>query len=423
MARKIKTTAILAVGNEVLCGDVINTNAAYIAREMEMLGAACVYQSVIPDDEDIIVSETRRLAEMADLVITIGGLGPTRDDITKKAVAEALGLGLVYDEDTLKAIEEYFGPRGIAVSENNLTQCWQPEGAKVMKNSCGTAPGSFIECPDTVAAMFPGPPDELVPMFENEFKSMIAPFLEKTYIEKTFLVCGLPESILEQTLRDSFTEDEGVTVNTYIDDGAVRLRLTVSDSDRTEADVKADRAEEALREIFGKRFIEGGSASFAEHVGTMLIDSGLTLSTAESLTGGMLGSVLTSVSGISSVFYGGGITYVNGIKEKLVGVSSGTLERYGAVSEQCAKEMAAGAAEYFGTDIALSTTGVAGPSTSEGKSVGTVYIGIFFKGETEVLANNYMGTREKIRRKTVTDALNLLRRYLERYCNEGRNVI
>lgn len=423
MERKIKKTAVLAVGNEVLCGDVINTNAAYIAREMEMMGAACVYQSVIPDDEDLIVSEMKRLCAMADLVITIGGLGPTRDDITKKAVAEALGRDLVYDEDTREAIEEYFRLRGIAVSGNNASQCWQPEGAQVMKNSCGTAPGSFIDCGGVIAAMFPGPPDELIPMFENEFRPMILPFLEKDYLERTFLVCGLPESSLEQTLRDSFTEEDGVTVNTYIDDGAVRLRLTVSDADRTSSLRKADRAEDALRKLFGKRFIEGGSAGFTEHVGMMLISSGLTLSTAESLTGGMLASSLVSVSGISSVYYGGGVTYTNGIKEKLVGVSRETLDSYGAVSAECAREMASGAARYFGTDIALSTTGVAGPSASEGKSVGTVFIAIYFRGETEVLANNYMGTREKIRKKTVTDALNLLRRYLERYCSEEKKDI
>ena len=180
MTAPIRTSAVLAVGNEVLCGDVINTNAAYIASRLERLGVRCVCHSVIPDEADTVVSEVKRLSEAADLVVTIGGLGPTQDDITKNAVAQARGRELRYDPATHDAIERFFSSRGQSVSINNERQCWQIEGSVLIENDNGTAPGSFIQTPDVTVAMFPGPPDELIPMFEDHFIPLITSRVEKT---------------------------------------------------------------------------------------------------------------------------------------------------------------------------------------------------------------------------------------------------
>lgn len=409
----IRTSAVLAIGNEVLCGDVVNTNAAYIAGRLSRLGIECVAHSVIPDDMEMIVSETERLGKTADLIVTIGGLGPTQDDITKNAVARALGRELKYDPSTHEAVECFFSARGLEASANNERQCWQIEGSVLIPNDNGTAPGSLTETDDVTVAMFPGPPDELIPMFEDHFEPMIASRTERTTAEKVFIVYGLPESSLEEAIRENVTLSDNETLNTYIDDGAVRLVLTVTGKSPAVCERQCAATSQALRRLFGEHLAEGREDELLEHIGKLLKDRNITLATAESLTGGLLAGEITKISGISSVFRGGAVTYVNEIKHMLLDVPDDILETYGAVSAQCAEKMARGAAKRFGTKAALSTTGVAGPSMSEGKKVGTVFIGIYFEGKTEVLANNYIGSREKIRRKTVMDALNLLRRYLE----------
>ena len=413
MKRPIRTSAVLAIGNEVLCGDVVNTNAAYAASRLSRMGVECVAQSVIPDEEDTITEEIGRLRGKADLIITIGGLGPTQDDITKEAVAKALGRKLVYDEATHRAIEGFFTSRGLETSINNERQCWQMEGSSIIPNDNGTAPGSLTQAEDVLVAMFPGPPDELIPMFEGHFEAMIADLTEKSSAEKVFIVYGLPESSLEESIRENIKLRANQSLNTYIDDGAVRLVLSVSGKDPQECEKECAEIASGLKALFGEHLAEGSEERLLERVGDLLKEKAVSLATAESLTGGLLAGEITKIPGISSVFRGGAVTYVNEIKHLMVGVPEDILEKHGAVSPECAEMMARGAAERFGCQAALSTTGVAGPSPSEGKKVGEVYIGIYFKGKTEVLANNYMGTREKIRRKSVMDALNLLRRYLE----------
>ena len=413
MIRTINTCAVMAIGNEVLCGDVINTNAAYAASRLARMGVECVCHSVIPDDMETIIAETRRLRDISDLIVTIGGLGPTQDDITKNAVAEALGRQLKYDRATHEAIEAFFSSRGQSVSINNEKQCWQMEGSVLIPNDNGTAPGSLTETEDVIVAMFPGPPDELIPMFEDHFEPMIASRVKRTTEERIFIVYGLAESAIEAQIRDNIPLSENESLNTYIDDGAVRLVLTVTGKETGSCRRRADAVSLKLAELFGEHLAEGSEGLLLERIAKLLVSRGITLATAESLTGGLLAGEITKIPGISAVFRGGAVTYVNDIKRLLVDVSQETLDSFGAVSPQCAAEMAEGAAKRFGARAALSTTGVAGPSMSEGKKVGSVYIGIYFEGKTEVIGNNYIGTREKIRRKTVMDALNLLRRYLE----------
>ena len=410
MDRAINSCAIVAVGAEVLCGDVINTNAAYAAGRLERLGAPCIRQSVIPDDEETVTREIRSLLGKCGLIVTIGGLGPTKDDLTKKAVASAVGREMVYDPSVMASIERFFGERGLRPSENNDAQCWTIEGARIIPNDNGTAPGELIDTGDTLIAMFPGPPDELIPMFEGHFEEMLKDRFSAPPFKKAYTVFGRPEAAIENSIRKAGFLKDGEELNSYIDDGAVRLVLTLPEKN-AEAE---SRVTQSLLSLFGDDLSEGRLGDIVEETGRILIRKGLSISTAESLTGGLLAGELTKISGISAVLRGGAVTYVNEVKQGLLGVSPETLERFGAVSAECACEMARGAAERFGTDVALSTTGVAGPSESEGKKVGTVFIGIYFKGEVCAFAHNYIGTREKIRRKTVMSAVSLLRRYLER---------
>lgn len=416
MELTIKTAAIIAVGDEVLCGDVINTNAAYLAKELDNLGIKCVHMSVIPDEWDDISHEIEFCSKKADFVVTVGGLGPTNDDITKQAVASALGLEMYFDEHEYEIMHELFMKRGFSETENNKRQCYLPIGSSAIPNKNGTAPGVYLEYNKKIYAMLPGPPYELIPMFEDYLKDKILSYSKRVFSEKYYMLSGMGESMVEQKIRDNIVCEEGYTLNTYVDDGCIRLKATATTQNSDDAQRLIEMKDKEVKELFGELIFSEEKESLAECVGRLLLEKDVTIATAESCTGGLLAGKLTGLAGISKVFIGGGVTYANEAKMKMLGVKKQTLEKYGAVSKQTAEEMARGIAQYYNTDIGIGITGIAGPGgASSEKPVGLVYIGICFKGECEVIKNIHNGNRERVRARSVSEALNLIRRYLQNY--------
>lgn len=409
------TVELLSVGTELLLGNIVNTNAAYLAERCASLGLSCYYQSVVGDNEERLESAIRLAMSRADIIILGGGLGPTKDDLTKEVTARVFGRELYEDAHTKERIAGYFRQMKTAqVTENNWKQALVPEGAIVVDNHNGTAPGLIIEGEKNTAILLPGPPNELKPMFEEA----IAPYLNKLEPEeihsKMIKLCGIGESKAETVISDLMEEQENPTIAPYAKTGEVHLRVTAKAENKTEAEkLIAPVLEELYRRFGSLIYTEEEEINLEDAVVELLKEKEITLTTAESCTGGKLAGRIMNVAGVSDVYHEGYITYSNAAKEKLLGVKHGTLESCGAVSPQTAEEMAAGAAKAAGADAALSVTGIAGPDGgTEEKPVGLVYIGCYLKGNTRVEEFRFTGNREKNRDYAVVRALTLLREEL-----------
>ena len=412
----IKSAEILCVGTELLLGEVINTNAAYIAGRLADLGISVYHQSVVGDNPVRLRCELRASLGRCDLVIMTGGLGPTCDDLTKETVAEVFGRRLVTDERALADIKSYFERTGRTMAESNSKQALLPEGSIPLYNQWGTAPGMVIEgegeFSDKSAILLPGPPREM----RNMFEACVVPYLknrtESAIVSKNIHLIGIGESAAEAMLRELIDESKNPTLAPYAKDGEVRFRVTASAKTAEEAERMCDDLAERVRGSEVAPFVYGIDVGSVEGaVVKSLLEDGETLATAESCTGGLIAKRITDLSGVSAVYLGGAVTYANEVKEKMVGVRHETLLAHGAVSEETAREMAEGIRLALGADYGISTTGIAGPTggTSE-KPVGTVYIAVASKNETRVKRLNLspMRDREYIRTTAATNALALL---------------
>lgn len=416
------TVELISVGTELLLGNIINTNAAYLAEHCAILGLSCYHQSVVGDNEERLEEELRRALSRSDVVILSGGLGPTKDDLTKEVTARVFGWELKEDAHTRARIQEYFerNPKR-KITENNWKQALVPEGATVVDNHNGTAPGLILEESGKTAVLLPGPPNELKPMFERD----IAPYLNKREPEgiysRMIKICGMGESQVEAQITD-LMERENPTLAPYAKTGEVHLRVTAKAGDEEQAETLIRPVEEELYRRFGDLiYTDREEVTLEAAVVRLLEERHLTLTTAESCTGGLLAGRIVNVPGASNVYQEGHITYSNEAKEKLLRVKHETLETYGAVSPQTAAEMAAGAAEAAGADAALSVTGIAGPDGgSKEKPVGLVYIGCQVKGRTRVEEYHFAGNREKNREFSVVNALTLLREELMKAAEQER---
>ncbi len=412
---------IIAVGTEILLGDITNTNAKYLAEELASLGIGVYYQSVVGDNRDRLLKAFQDGFNRADIVITTGGLGPTDDDITKETGAEYFGKKLVLHEESLERINKYFSGR--KMSGTNVKQAYVPEGCAVLKNDNGTAPGIIIEENGKILVMLPGPPVEMKPMFCESVKPYLKGREGHTIISRTIRLTGIGESSAAEIVRDMMAEGVNPTVAPYAKEDGVFLRITARGDDEKQC---VELIEPAAKEIYNRlgEYIYGeNDTTLAQAVAASLVEKNISVATAESLTGGMLAAKLVDVEGISRIFKEGFITYSNESKIKTLGVGSETLEKYGAVSQQTAAEMAKGAALTAGTEMGLSTTGIAGgsvvtnPSRGESdisynKPVGRVYIGIYFKGKTYTKELNIKGDRLKVRTRTVAYMLDFVRRLI-----------
>ena len=404
---------ILAVGTEILLGDIVNTNAQYLARELADLGIGVYYQTVVGDNPDRLRDTIYKAFSRADLIITTGGLGPTEDDLTKETGAKYFDKELILDEKALNDIKDFFEKTGKKMTENNVKQAYVPKGSTVLYNENGTAPGIIIEENGKILIMLPGPPKETIPMFENQVKPFLKSKQEYTLVSRVLRVAGVGESKMETLVKDIIENSENPTVAPYAKDNEAILRITAKAHNEYEAMELIKPVADEIYNRLGDAIYGEGDTNLESVVAELLINKKMTISTSESCTGGLLAGTLIEYPGISSVFMDGVVSYSNESKMYRLGVKEETLEKYGAVSHETAAEMAKGIAETAGTNIGISTTGIAGPGGgSPEKPVGLVYVGICINGNVKTKEMHFAGTREKIRGRAVYGALNWLRKEL-----------
>ena len=410
----IKSGEIICVGTELLLGEVVNTNATYISKKLAEFGVSVYHHAVVGDNPERLAETLSMALSRSDLVIMSGGLGPTFDDLTKETVAAHFGLGMHTDKAALENIEKFFASRGnglCTMTKNNLKQAEIPDGAVALANENGTAPGILLEKDGKTVIMLPGPPRELCPLMDGAVSNYLRKNTESLLVSHNLHIIGMGESAVEETLRDLMTSSENPTIAPYAGDGEMRLRITAKASSEEEGEALCAEMTEKVKATPVGKYIYGIDVGSTERaVVSALTQNRLTISTAESCTGGLIAKRITDVSGASAVFMGSCVTYANEAKVKLVGVKEETLKAYGAVSEQTAAEMAKGVREALGTDIGISTTGIAGPGggTPE-KPVGTIYVGISSRlGESVTrLRLSPMRSRDYLRTCTVGNALSL----------------
>ena len=368
---------IIAVGEEVLTGDIVNTNGQAIAAGLCDAGIRVIRQTVVGDDDAAIRTALREAVERAEIVVTIGGLGPTYDDITKEAAAEAMGAALRRDPAVEADIRAYFAAVGRIPTENNWKQADLPEGGEVLPNSNGTAPGVWLERDGRVLIQLPGPPRECLPMFRDYALPRLARRTGQVRLTRTVRLYGIPEATAEDRLHEQMLAAENPTIAPYVSDGEVQIRLRAVAGSTGEAEALIRPRLEEIQAIFGENAYSTDGRDLAETLVALLREKGLRVTTAESCTGGLAAAAITAVPGASEVFDGGLCTYAEVQKVALLGVSPKTLAEHTAVSEACAVEMARGARERMDADIAVSVTGYAGPDGgADGTPVGTVCFGI-----------------------------------------------
>ena len=411
------TVELISVGTEILLGNIVNSNAAYLSEKLALLGLSCYHQSVVGDNEERMEAAIRLAVSRSDIVILGGGLGPTKDDLTKEVTARVFGKELYEDAHSKERIQSYFDRMGkkVLITENNWKQAMVPEGAIVIDNDNGTAPGLIIEGENgKIAILMPGPPNEMKPMFENS----VYPYLNRLQPEgiysKMVKLCGMGESQAETLVLDILENQTNPTLAPYAKTGEVHFRITAKASDEEKAEELMKPMLDELYKRFGKLiYTTDENVTLEESIVAVLKEKGMTLTTAESCSGGLLAGRIMNVSGASAVYNEGYITYANASKEKILGVKHETLETFGAVSKETAYEMAVGAAKAAGADAALSVTGIAGPGggTVE-KPVGLVYVGCYVNGKVRVEEFRFTGNRSKNRDYAVVRALTLLREEL-----------
>ena len=402
---------IISIGTELLLGEIINTNAQYIAKELASLGIDVYHQSVVGDNVGRLYEAYRVAFQRADLIITTGGLGPTKDDMTKEIAAKFLNRKLVPHNESLKIIEEFFSKRNLPVNDGNRKQGYFPEGAIILPNPNGTAPACIVEHNDKKLILLPGPPREMVPLFETEVIPYLKKYQDKVFVFKVLNISGIGEGHMEEIIMDIVDNQTNPTVAPYAKTQGLTLRIAASGFTYEEAEKLIVPVEKQIRDRLGDNVYGEGDTTLEAVVAELLIENKLTIATAESCTGGLLSGRLINYPGISSVFMEGVVTYSNQSKIRLLDVKPETLEKYGAVSQEVAKEMAEGIYKSAGTSIGISVTGIAGPAgETETSPVGLTYIGICMNGTTKVKKLNLSGDRNRIRNMITTSALDLLRR-------------
>ena len=404
---------LISVGTELLLGNIVNTNTQFLAEKCALLGLSMYHQVTVGDNRERLTQVIRTALYRSDIVILTGGLGPTEDDLTKEVCAEVIGFSLAEDPHTRQMIESYFKNNIYKeIPDNNWKQAIVPQGAIVLDNHNGTAQGLILEKDNKTAILLPGPPNELIPLFNEQ----VYPYLEKLRPEvirsQMVKVCGIGESQVEDKLLDLIDSQTNPTIATYAKTGEVHLRITASAATTEEADSMIKPVVKEIKKRLGDAvYSTKENESLEMAVVRLLKKNGLTVTTAESCTGGMLAARLVNVPGVSDVYREGYITYSNKAKRRLLDVNKSTLKKYGAVSEQTAREMAIGGVFANGADVCVATTGIAGPDGgTEEKPVGLVYISCYLKDKVTVERFQFKGNREKIREQTVVKALDLLRR-------------
>ncbi len=405
---------LISVGTEILLGNIVNTNASYLAEKCAGLGISNFYQVSVGDNTERMTSTLQTALNRSDIVIITGGLGPTKAELTKEVAANLCGMRLVMDERTKDRIIHFFQERHIDhMPDNNLKQALVPEGAMVIDNHNGTAPGFILMNKEGKRIiLLPGPPNEAIPMFESDIIPYLKGLQNGTIYSQMVKMIGISESKAETMISDLIDNQTNPTIAPYAKNGEVHLRVTAFADNDIHGKELTDPLVLELKERFGNHIYTTKESENLEDVVVNLLSSRkLTLATAESCTGGLIAGRIVNVSGASDVFNEGVITYSNEAKEKYLHVSGDTLKRYGAVSYETAKEMAEGARINLHSDASLAVTGIAGPlGGTDEKPVGLVYISCALQNHVIVKEYHFNGSRQKIRENTVISALDLLRR-------------
>lgn len=395
---------IIAVGSELLLGQIINTNARFLSRQLAMLGINVFYHTAVGDNPNRLKSAIEIAEKRANLLIFTGGLGPTKDDLTKETIAKHLNCQLKMDEPAMETIELFFKRTNRKMTENNKKQALVLEGSQVLPNENGMAPGMLLEKDERIYMLLPGPPHEMEPMFLTYGLKAIRTKLQgdEVIVSRVLRFFGIGEAQLETEIEDLIDKQTNPTIAPLASNGEVTLRLTAKHKDNSVAIELIDKIEKEILSRVNDYFYGYDNTSLMDELTSLLKATSLTISCAESLTGGMFQERLTAIPGASSVLKGGVVCYTNEIKKNVLHVKQQTIEGKGVISPECAEELARNVSELMNTDIGISFTGVAGPDEAEGQPVGTVYIGIFTKGKpVQVEKIRLGGSRDSIRERSV----------------------
>ena len=405
---------IVAVGTELLMGQIANSDAQFLSRRLASLGISVYYHTTVGDNPQRMRDTLALALSRRDIVITTGGLGPTQDDITKEIAAELLGLEMVFDEGSWDAIRQRFVKIYRPCTENNRRQAMFAKGSEILPNLCGTAPGCWVEKNQKIVVQLPGPPGEMSDMFDRQVFPRLVKMTGGCIASRFVRIYGMGESMIAEKCAKYIEGSGEVTVAPYCKTGECELRVTARGESEEDALGKIEPVVNALCELIGESVYavtETDEGSLEDALGELLVKKKLTIATAESCTGGMVAAKLVNYPGISAALYEAHVTYANEAKVRYCGVNQVTLDTYGAVSEETAREMAAGLRARSGADIALATTGIAGPGggTKE-KPVGLVYVACASVHGTQVMKLNLTGSRSRVRELTALRALDMARR-------------
>lgn len=407
---------LVTTGSELLLGQIVNTNAAYMAQELNRMGVDVCFQTTVGDNRVRMKEVLTHALSRADLVITSGGLGPTRGDITKEVSAEIMGRTMARNEECVARLKAHFARLGREMTENNLRQAMIPEGAHIFVNQAGTAPGVALEKDGKLLVNLPGPPSEMKDMFQRS----LAPYLVEKYgissiiYSRVLRTYGIGESMLETKIDDLILAQKNPTLALLVRPTGVIIRITAKAENEAAAGALIAPVEKEIRERLGSLVYGADEEKMEEIVGKELLERKLTVATAESCTGGLVASRLTDVAGSSGYVKGGIVSYTDEVKANTLGVPREILAEYGAVSEPTARAMAEGARKVLGADVAISTTGLAGPGGGTEKTpVGTVFIAASGVSGTVAEKHSFTGTRGQVKFRASQAALALLRKYIK----------
>ncbi|MEW9108664.1 competence/damage-inducible protein A [Cytobacillus gottheilii] len=407
---------IIAVGSELLLGQIVNTNARFISRQLADIGVNVYFHTAVGDNPDRLKSAIEIAENRADLIIFTGGLGPTKDDLTKETIARHLNTVLQMDDDALTSIEQYFNRTGRPMTENNKKQALILKGSEVLPNEHGMAPGMIYKKDECFYMLLPGPPKEMEPMFLKfaypSLRSKLGSY--EVIASRVLRFFGIGEAMLETEIEDLIDGQSNPTIAPLAGDGEVTLRITAKHADLQVAHQLIDETEEKIRKRVGEFIYGYDDSSLMEELIKLLKEKELTIAAAESLTGGMFQQEFTSIPGAGSLLKGGIVCYTNEVKANILQVKEETIQTCGVVSSECALEMAENAAKLMNADVGISFTGVAGPDELEGHPVGTVYIGLYQKGKkTRVEKLNLGGSRAANRIRSIKYGCHFLLSYIQ----------
>ncbi len=401
---------LISVGTELLLGDILNTNSKYLSEKMAELGISVFKHTTVGDNEVRLSDAINEALTDNDLIILTGGLGPTRDDITKETCAKVLGLPLVTNEDSYNRLKDYFDNNDNAL-ENNVKQAKFPKNAIILPNRNGTADGCIIEKENKTIAILPGPPSEMEPMYEEYVHSYLSKYSEKKYFSRFYRITGMGEWQMSKTIDDLIENQSNPTIAPYAKKEALVIKMTAAAKNETEAELLFEPYEKEFKNRFKDNYLGYDNRPLEARVGELLLEKNLSISCAESITGGMIASTLINYPGISSVLKESYIVYSDAAKSDILGVNQSTLDRYTAVSSEVLDEMLEGLKIKTGADICIATTGYAGP---DGDQVGLCYYGYKYKDKIYKNGRTFKGSRNEIRHRVTREVLSALLRDLLR---------